>query len=75
MPEVMEQIGKMSRAEQIRLAHILLDAIENGSVVKPVPPVANEEYPFLGCWVDNRSDAEIICDIENARTLGREAAL
>ena len=33
MPEVMEQIERMSRAEQIRLAHLLLDAIENGTVV------------------------------------------
>ena len=30
MPEVMEQIGKMSRAEQIRIARLILESIENG---------------------------------------------
>ena len=75
MPEVMEQIGRMSRAEQIRLAHLLLDAIENGTVTKPTKPADGNEYPFLGCWIDDRSDEEIIRDIEESRTLGREVDL
>ena len=33
MPAVMEQIGKMSRVEQIRIARLILEAIENGEVV------------------------------------------
>ena len=33
MPAVMEQIGKMSRTEQIRLVHLILDAIENGTTI------------------------------------------
>ena len=33
MPAVMEQIGKMSRAEQIRIARLILESIENGEVV------------------------------------------
>ena len=33
MPEVMEQIGKMSRAEQIRIARQIFESIENGEVV------------------------------------------
>ena len=32
MPAVMEQIGKMSRAEQIRIARLILESIENGEV-------------------------------------------
>ena len=32
MPAVMEQIGKMSRAEQIRFAQLILESIENGEV-------------------------------------------
>ena len=38
MAEVLEQINKMTREEKIRLAHILLDAIEHGTVVKPSAP-------------------------------------
>ena len=33
MPAVMEQIGKMSRAEQIRIARLILESIENGEVL------------------------------------------
>ena len=33
MPAVMEQIGRMSRAEQIRIARLILESIENGEVV------------------------------------------
>ena len=33
MPAVMEQIGKMSRVEQIRIARLILESIENGEVV------------------------------------------
>ena len=43
MAEVLEQINKMTREEKIRLAHILLDAIENGTVVKPTAPERNLE--------------------------------
>ena len=32
MPAVMEQIGKMSRAEQIRIARLILESIENGEL-------------------------------------------
>ena len=75
MPEVMEQIGRMNRAEQIRLAHLLLDAIENGMVTKPTKSADGSMYPFLGYWIDDRSDEEIIRDIEESRTLGREVDL
>ena len=48
MAEVIEQINKMSREEKIRLAHLLLDAIENGTVVKPSAPMRKlEPDPFL----------------------------
>ena len=30
---------------------------------------------IAGIWVDDRSDEEIIADIENARTPGREVVL
>lgn len=43
MAEVLEQINKMTREEKIRLAHILLDAIEHGTVVKPTVPERNLE--------------------------------
>ncbi len=43
MAEVLEQINKMTREEKIRLAHILLDAIEHGTVVKPTAPERNLE--------------------------------
>ena len=43
MAEVLEQINKMTREEKIRLAHLLLDAIEHGAVVKPTAPVRNLE--------------------------------
>ena len=33
MPAVMEQIGKMSRAEQIRIARLILESIDDGEVV------------------------------------------
>ena len=33
MPAVMEQIVKMSRKEQIRIARLILESIENGEVV------------------------------------------
>lgn len=75
MAEILEQIGRMSREEQIRLAHLLLDAIEKGTVCKPTPPKSEEGFPFLGCWVDDRSDDEIIKDIEDSRTPGREVSL
>ena len=39
MGEVLEQINKMTREEKIRLAHLLLDAIEHGTVIKPSAPV------------------------------------
>ena len=32
MPAVMEQIEKMSRAEQIRIARLILESIDNGGV-------------------------------------------
>ena len=48
MTEVLEQINKMSREEMIRLAHLLLDAIEHGTVVKPSAPMRKlEPDPFL----------------------------
>ena len=48
MAEVIEQINKMTREEKIRLAHLLLDAIEHGTVVKPGAPVRKlEPDPFL----------------------------
>ena len=48
MAEVIEQINKMSREEKIRLAHILLDAIENGTTMKPSAPMRKLEIdPFL----------------------------
>ena len=48
MAEVLEQINKMTREEKIRLAHLLLDAIEHGTVVKPnVPTRILEPDPFL----------------------------
>ena len=48
MAELLEQINKMTREEKIRLAHILLDAIEHGTVVKPSAPVRMlEPDPFL----------------------------
>ena len=48
MAEVLEQINKMTREEKIRLAHLLLDAIEHGTVVKPnVPTRSLEPDPFL----------------------------
>lgn len=48
MAEVLEQINKMSREEKIRLAHLLLDAIENGTIVKPSAPKRElEPDPFL----------------------------
>ena len=43
MAEVLEQINKMTREEKIRLAHLLLDAIEQGTVVKPSAPTRNLE--------------------------------
>ena len=48
MAEVLEQINKMTREEKIRLAHILLDAIEHGTVAKPsVQKRMLEPDPFL----------------------------
>ena len=48
MAHVLEQINKMTREEKIRLAHLLLDAIEHGTVVKPnVPTRILEPDPFL----------------------------
>ena len=48
MAEVLEQINRMSREEMIRLAHLLLDAIEHGTVVKPSAPMRKlEPDPFL----------------------------
>ena len=48
MAEVLEQINKMTREEKIRLAHLLIDAIEHGTVVKPIAPVRKlEPDPFL----------------------------
>ena len=43
MAEVLEQISKMTNEEKIRLAHLLLDAIEHGTVVKPTAPVRKLE--------------------------------
>ena len=43
MAEVLEQINRMTREEKIRLAHLLLDAIENGAVVKPSASVRKLE--------------------------------
>ena len=48
MAEVIEQINRMTREEKIRLAHLLLDAIEHGTVVKPSAPRRKLEIdPFL----------------------------
>ena len=48
MAEVIEQINWMTREEKIRLAHLLLDAIEHGAVVKPSASVRMlEPDPFL----------------------------
>ena len=33
MPAVMEQIVKMSRADQLRIARLILETIENGEIV------------------------------------------
>ena len=43
MAHVLEQINKMTREEKIRLAHLLLDSIEHGTVVKPSSPMRNLE--------------------------------
>lgn len=43
MAEVLEQINRMTREEKIRLAHLLLDAIEHGTTVKPTAPMRNLE--------------------------------
>ena len=43
MADVLEQINKMTREEKTRLAHILLDAIEHGTVVKPSAPMRKLE--------------------------------
>ena len=63
MAEVLEQINRMSREEKIRLAYLLLDAIENGTVVKPSAPMRTlEPDPFLsqveikGSLFDDDSD-------------------
>lgn len=63
MAEVLEQINRMSREEKIRLAYLLLDAIENGTVVKPSAPMRMlEPDPFLsqveikGSLFDDDSD-------------------
>ena len=56
MPEVMEQIGRMSRAEQIRLAHLLLDAIENGTVVSG--PCANVDVSKRIGLMDGQHESE-----------------
>ena len=48
MAEVLEQINKMTREEKIHLAHLLIDAIEHGMVVKPCAPMRKlEPDPFL----------------------------
>ena len=63
MAEVLEQINRMSREEKIRLAYLLLDAIENGTVVKPSAPMrVLKPDPFLsqveikGSLFDDDSD-------------------
>ena len=50
MAEVLEQINKMTREEKIRLAHLLLDAIEHGTVLKPsAPSVGRNDFScFFG---------------------------
>ena len=49
MAEVLEQINKMTREEKIRLAHLLLDAIEHGTVIKPDAPSEKKDYScFFG---------------------------
>ena len=48
MAEVIEQINRMTYEEKLRLAHLLLDAIENGTVVKPTAPMRKLEIdPYL----------------------------
>ena len=48
MAEVIEQINRMSREEKIRLAHLLLDAIEHGTAIRPSAPRRKlEPDPFL----------------------------
>ena len=49
MAEVLEQINKMTREEKIRLAHLLLDAIEHGTVIKPTAPSGKNDFScFFG---------------------------
>ena len=49
MAEVIEQINRMTREEKIRLAHLLLDAIEHGTAVKPSAPSGKNDFScFFG---------------------------
>lgn len=49
MAEVLEQINRMSREEKIRLAHLLLDAIEHGTAIKPSVPMGKGDFScFFG---------------------------
>ena len=59
MAEVLEQINKMTREEKIRLAHLLIDAIEHGTVVKPIAPVRKSAFGVLSKYADgNRRKLE-----------------
>ena len=54
MAEVIEQINKMTREEKIRLAHLLLDAIEHGAVIKPSAPVRKSAFGALAKYADGK---------------------
>ena len=61
MAEVLEQINKMTREEKIRLAHILLDAIEHGTVIKPSVPKRKLE-PDAMLMAASITDADLFDD-------------
>ena len=64
MPAVMEQIGKMSRVEQIRIARLILEAIENGEVVfgGERPSVNRLNVGLMKAEVDLPSDFDAVFD-------------
>ena len=58
------------------LAQIFLDYLQNE--MKKSREAKRQKDVILriaGTWIDDRSDEEIIADIENSRTLGREVVL
>ena len=72
MPTIISQIEKLSLEDQLKLMHWIEKAIKNG---RQMHCSTVKDFSFLGCWVDSRSDKEIIDDIESARTPGREVSL